>query len=203
MEENEFKISRVDGTIILEKDGNKVSISQARDDDIWFSASQDEVSLELKFGSRNYNEWQTYRVFENLMKTIIGRYILNGDNNKEYSFLPQDFVDLENKTIVWHSDSGTDNVLKFEYDDKTIKISISKSKDIKGYETNAVRIRTSGSSYEHYYQEFIQFFHELTNLEDRLNLPIHNDQQEENIKPKKLSLFRKNKSGERNKKSGE
>lgn len=188
----EFKISKVNGTIILEKDNNGVAISQAVDDDIWFSTSKDEFSFELKLSSRNYKEWQTYLVFENLMKTIIGRYMLNGDYQEEYSRLPKDFIDLENKTIIWHSDSGTDNVLKLEYDERTIKISISKSKNIKGYETNAVRIRTSGSSYEYYYQEFTQFFHQLTILENRLNPPIQNTQQEEVSQPKKLSLFKKN-----------
>lgn len=189
----EFKISKVNGTIILEKDNNGVAISQAVDDDIWFSTSKDEFSFELKLSSRNYKEWQTYLVFENLMKTIIGRYMLDGDYQKEYSRLPKDFIDLENKTIIWHSDSGTDNVLKLEYDERTIKISISKSKDTKGYETNAVRIRTSGSSYEYYYQEFTQFFHQLTILENRLNPPIQNIQpQEEVSQPKKLSLFKKN-----------
>lgn len=189
---SEFKIRRVNGTIILEKDNNGVAISQAVDDDIWFSTSQDELSLELRLSSRNYEEWQTYLVFKNLMKTIIGRYMLNGDYQNEYSTLPEDFVDLESKTIIWHSDSSTDNVLKLEYDEKTIKISISKSKDVKGYETNAVRIRTSGSSYEYYYQEFTQFFHQLTILENRLNQPIQATQQEEAPQLKKLSLFKRN-----------
>lgn len=196
MEKNEFRISRVNGTIILEKENNGVAISQAVDDDIWFSTSQDELSLELRFSSRDYNEWQTYLVFENLMKTIIGRYMLNGDYQNEYSMLPEDFVDLENKTIIWHSDSGIDNVLKLEYDEKTIKISISISKDKKSYGNNAVRIRTSGSSYEYYYQEFTQFFHQLTILENRLNPPMQNTPQDETPQPKKLSLFKKNKSDE-------
>ncbi len=28
------------------------------------------------------------------------------------------FTDLENKTIIWHSDGETDNILKLEYDEK-------------------------------------------------------------------------------------
>lgn len=188
MGKNDFKIRRVNGTIILEKNDNEVSVSQAVDDDIWFSTSQDESSLELKYTSRDYNEWKTYSVFEDLMKRVIGKYILNDDYKNEYSMLPSDFVDLENKTIIWHSDSGIDNVLKFQYDDKTIKISISKSKDSKGYETNAVRIRTSGSSYEYYYQEFVEFFHNLTILEDSLN-PVVQDTLQENEKNKKIIFF--------------
>lgn len=194
MGKNDFKIRRVNGTIILEKNDNEVSVSQAVDDDIWFSTSQDESSLELKYTSRDYNEWKTYSVFEDLMKRVIGKYILNDDYKNEYSMLPSDFVDLENKTIIWHSDSGIDNVLKFQYDDKTIKISISKSKDSKGYETNAVRIRTSGSSYEYYYQEFVEFFHNLTILEDSLNPVVQDTLQEETKKTKKLSFFKRNKN---------
>lgn len=194
MGKNDFKIRRVNGTIILEKNDNEVSVSQAVDDDIWFSTSQDESSLELKYTSRDYNEWKTYSVFEDLMKRVIGKYILNDDYKNEYSMLPSDFVDLENKTIIWHSDSGVDNVLKFQYDDKTIKISISKSKDSKGYETNAVRIRTSGSSYEYYYQEFVEFFHNLTILEDSLNPVVQDTLQEETKKTKKLSFFKRNKN---------
>lgn len=194
MGKNDFKIRRVNGTIILEKNDNEVSVSQAVDDDIWFSTSQDESSLELKYTSRDYNEWKTYSVFEDLMKRVIGKYILNDDYKNEYSMLPSDFVDLENKTIIWHSDSGIDNVLKFQYDDKTIKISISKSKDSKGYETNAVRIRTSGSSYEYYYQEFVEFFHNLTILEDSLNPVVQDTLQEETKKTKKLYFFKRNKN---------
>lgn len=194
MGKNDFKIRRVNGTIILEKNDNEVSVSQAVDDDIWFSTSQDESSLELKYTSRDYNEWKTYSVFEDLMKRVIGKYILNDDYKNEYSMLPSDFVDLENKTIIWHSDSGVNNVLKFQYDDKTIKISISKSKDSKGYETNAVRIRTSGSSYEYYYQEFVEFFHNLTILEDSLNPVVQDTLQEETKKTKKLSFFKRNKN---------
>ena len=165
----EFKISSVNGTIILEKDNNGVAISQAVDGDIWFSTSLDEFLLELKFSSRNREEWQTYLVFENLMKTIVGRYVLSGDCENEWSRLPKDFINLENKTIIWHSDSGTDNVLNFVYDKKCIKISIIKSKEANEHITNAVRIRTDGSSYGYYYQEFTQFFHQLTLLEGRLN----------------------------------
>ena len=174
----EFKIFKINGTIILEKDNNGVAISQTLDDDIWFSTSKDEFSFKLKLSSRDYEEWQTYLVFENLMKSLIGRYILNDDYQNEYSMLPKDFIDLENKTIIWHSDGEIDNVLKLEYDEKTIKISISKCKKIKSNESNVIRVRTSGSNYEYYYKEFIQFYNQLVALEKRLN-PQHLNKQEE------------------------
>lgn len=193
MEQNDFNIKRNNNTIILEKNNQKFEIFQTTDDDLWFSTLQEEMSMELSLYSRNYSECQTYLVFENLITSIIGRYILNKDIKKEYSRLPKDFIDLEDIVIIWHSDSNTDNILKFEYPDtRLIKISISKCKDSKDYHNNSVRIRTSGSSYECYYQEFLEFFKHLLMLENRLNQPIENVQsKEQNTESKKLSLFKK------------
>jgi len=153
MEEKDFKISRRNHSIIVEKDNQAFSIYQSNDDDIWFSISQEEMNIELSLFSRKYLEWQTYIVFEYLMKSIIGKYMLSGDNKKVYSRLPKDFIDLENKIITWHSDSSINNVLKLEYKgNSNIKISILKSKDSKEHYINSVRIRTNGSEYEYYYQ---------------------------------------------------
>lgn len=195
MSETDFKISRVNGTIIIEKDGQGLAISQAVDEDIWFTTSKAELSLEISMYSRVYPECHTYMVFEKLMKTIVGRYMLSGDNKDDYSRLPKDFVDLDNNVIAWHSDSGTDNILKLGYNEKTITISISKSKDAPSHETNSVRIRTSGSSYEYYYQEFLDFFRCLSELERRLNKPVENVEHKSEEVPvqRKLSLFDKKK----------
>jgi len=193
-EEKAFTIRRHNNAIILQKNNQVFAIDQGIDDDIWFSTSQNEMIIELSLSSRNYAEWQTYIVFEYLMKCIVGRYLLNGENTKTHSFLPNDFVDLENKVITWHSDSGTDNVLKFEYtDNKTIRITISKYKNSKDYHNNSVRIRTSGSSYEYYYQEFLEFFRHLLVLEQRLNKTapkIQPQTQEDKSQPKRLFLFK-------------
>ena len=81
------------------------------------------------------------------------------------------------------------NYLKLEYtDNRNIKVSIHKCKDSKEHYTNSVRIRTSGSEYEYYYQEFLEFFRHLLSLEQRLNKPVEIVQSE---KPKKLSLFKR------------
>lgn len=167
----DFKLEKVNGTIVLGEDNNFFAISKTSDGDIWFSTSQDDFSIVLNSSSRDHKKWQTYLIFENLMKLVFGRYVLDGDYYDKYSKLPKDFIDLENRTIIWHSDSGIDNVLMFQVIDDTIKISISKSKGIKDWETNAVRIRTSGSCYKYYCQEFIQFFNQLTVLERKLNTP--------------------------------
>ena len=191
-QQQDFKISRNNYAVVIEKDNQRFSITQSNDDDIWFSTWQKEINIELSLSSRNYAEWQTYIVFEYLMKSMVGRYMLNSDNKKEYSRLPKDFIDLENKVIIWHSDSGIDNVLKLEYtDEKTIKISISKSKDSKEYDPNSVRIRTSGSEYGYYYQEFLEFFRHLILLEQRLNKNVESVKQHKKEEPKKLSLIKR------------
>ena len=112
-------------------------------------------------------------MFENLMKAIIGRYVLSGDYKDKWSTLPKDFINLSNKTIIWHSDGAGDNILKLLYSErngkKSIKLSISKDKQANEHDSNVVRVRSDGSSYEYYYKEFIQFFQQLTLLEGRLN----------------------------------
>ncbi len=195
MAENDFKISRYNGTIIIEKDGQGLTISQSVDEDIWFTTSKAELSLDINMYSRIYPEWQTYMVFEKLMKTIVGRYMLSGDNKDKDSRLPKDFVDLDSNVIVWHSDGETDNILKLSYNEKTITISISKSKDASSHKTNAVRIRTSGSNYECYYQEFLDFLRCLSELEHRLNKTVEIVEQKAQEVPvqRKLALFGKHK----------
>ncbi len=192
MEQKDFKISRCNNAIIIQKKDQGFSITQRNDDDIWFSTSQEEMNIELSLSSRNYSEWQTYIVFEYLMKSIVGRYMLNSDNEKEYSHLPKDFIDLENKVIIWHSDSGPDNFLRLEYiENRTINVTIQKCKYSKKCYTNSVRIRTSGSEYEYYYQEFLEFFRHLISLEQRLNKLAETVQQEKQEGSKKLSLFKR------------
>ena len=190
-----FTIRKSNQSIILEKDNQTFSISQGLDDDIYFSTTKNELVFDLNFSSRNYPEWQTYIVFEYLMKSIIGRYMLNGDNNQEYSFLPKDFIDLDKKIITWHSDSGTDNVLNLEYiDNKIIRVSLTKDKNSKEHYNNSIRIRTSGSNYEYYYQEFLEFFRHLWMLEKRLNKPKEEtkiEPKEEKVQPKKRSLLKR------------
>jgi len=202
--EKPFTIRRHNNAIILQKNNQVFGIDQSSDDDIWFSTSQDKMNVELSLSSRNYAEWQTYIVFEYLIKCIVGRYMLNGENEKEYTGLPDDFIDFKNKVITWHSDSGTDNVLKFEYtDNRTIKISISKYEGSKDYHNNSVRIRTSGSEYGYYYQEFLEFFRHLLVLEQRLNNKepiVQQKVQEDKSQPKRLFLFKKRNNDNTNKK---
>ena len=121
--------------------------------------------------------------------------MLNEDNKQEYSHLPKDFIDLDKKIITWHSDSGTDNVLNLEYiDNKIIRVSLTKDKNSKEHYNNSIRIRTSGSNYEYYYQEFLEFFRHLWMLEQRLNKPKEEtkiEQKEEKVQPKKRTLLKR------------
>ena len=101
------------------------------------------------------------------MKSIIGRYILNGDDKDGYSSLPKDFINLDNKTITWHSDSEYDNMLQLQLKEKELIISIiiGNNSNNRNYSNSTkVRIRTSGSSYEYYYKEFERFYDELSSF---------------------------------------
>lgn len=169
MESQEFNIKRANNSLILSKDNEAISINKALDDDIWFSTNKEETSITLRLSSRNYHEWQTYQVFESLMKSIIGKYILEGYQDDTFNRLPKDFINLASKTIIWHSDSGTDNVLTLQYEDYKITITITKDKTVSNHITNAIRIRTSGSEYETFYQEFTEFFRRIWILEHELN----------------------------------
>ena len=121
------------------------------------------------------------------MKSIIGRYILSGDDKDEYSSLPNDFIDLESKTITWHSDSEYDNVLQLQFKEKEIIISINNTKNNNKLIATKVRIRTSGSSYKCYYQEFERFYDELY----RYAYNIESIKNQDNSPTRKISLFSK------------
>lgn len=191
--ENNFKIHTINSTVVLEKDSKKISINRAPDDDIWFESAEDIATFDLRFSSRVPSEWQTFNLFNNLMKRIIGRFFLNEDNN-EYSTLPEDFIDMENKTITWHSDSGTDNVLQLQYLGDIIRIVIKKAEKEHSY--NRVRIRTDGSDYERYYQEFTLFFQQLIILahsfeeKEKKQEPVMPAQSVQTPEARKLSLKR-------------
>lgn len=193
MDEDGFKISSVNGTISIEKDGQRFTINQASDEDIWFATSTTELSLDIRKYSSVYSEWQTYMVFEKLMKTIVGRYMLSGHNKGDAFSLPKDFIDLDNNVITWHSDSGIDNILKLDYNERIITISLLKSKDALQNETNSVRIRTSSSNYKYYYQEFLDFFSNLSELGRKLNksIEVADKKSDENTGRRKVFLFNK------------
>lgn len=115
-------------------------------------------------------KWQTYLIFEGLMKAVIGRYMLKDYANREYLNYPDDFINLDDGIITWHSDGNTDNVLKIAYVDDTIKISILKSEKANRSSGNIVRVRTSGSDYGYYFQEFLDFYQNLLNFEQSINV---------------------------------
>lgn len=190
MGKSKFELYRNEEMLRLQKGNTACLIRQAIDEDILFSTAEEEMVLELEAESRNHAEWQTYLVFEDLMKLIIGRYMLN-DYDK-YQQLPKDFIDLENRTIIWHSDSGTDNVLKLSYFQNKINITITKEKDAARSKGNIVRIRTNGSDYGWYYQEFLEFYRKLVALEANINKKeiIENEVEDSVGKSKLLSLFK-------------
>lgn len=191
--DNFFEIKYCNNGVIVEKNGTNFSVEKGPDGDIWFNSSNSNIELPISYYSRNQDEFQSYIIFEYLMKSIVGRYLLSGDNEDEYSFLPKDFIDLENKIITWHSDTEQDNVLQLQFRDKEIEVSIFKDDNTKNSNYNnsiKVRIRTSGSDYGYYYQEFVRFYNELSRYAYQVesNKTPTNDK---NSPTKKLSLFDK------------
>lgn len=159
---NDFKISRNSNTIALEKNNNKIFIGYY--DDIWIEIPYDkeQVIIEINELTNNREEYLVFIALENLIKSILGRYVLNKDYNKKLSTLPKDFIDCKTSTITWHSEGCTDNILKLKYDDNKIEISITKKLD--RISNGSIIIRTFCSDYGYYYNEFIIFIRSLYTL---------------------------------------
>ena len=194
--DNFFEIKYCDSGVIITKDGASFRVEKGPDGDIWFNSSNCNIELAISFYSRNQDEWRCFIVFEYLMKSLIGRYILNGDDKDGYSSLPKDFINLDNKTITWHSDSEYDNMLQLQLKEKELIISIiiDNNSNNRNYSNSTkVRIRTSGSSYEYYYKEFERFYDELSSFAYSIELSKNQDASanDKNSTTKKLSLFRK------------
>lgn len=157
-----FQLSSGQGYVQFRDDDKSFSMERWNDGDIWF-ISKEELEFSISFYSRNRLEWKSYCIFENLMKLIIGRCVLNND----YDILPKDFIDLENKIITLHSDGGSNNILKFQFTSSNIIVNMfsldNKTRDVR------VRIRTSGSNYGFYYQEFEKIFMEFMTFTNQIS----------------------------------
>lgn len=162
MNQGSFNFKGNGSNFVLGKGEQKISIWQTIDEDVWLGTNSYEVCLELNSNTRDFHELRVYNLFLEFMQLMIGRYILK-DVDDEYTMLPKDFIDLKNKIITWHSDNGNDNILKISYEENSIKVSL--IKDCKA-NNNIVRIRTDGSEYMRYYQEFLNFFRELQRIGD-------------------------------------
>lgn len=193
--DNIFEIKNGYSGIIVEKNGTSFSVEKGPDGDIWFN-SLNNIELPIGLYSRNQEEWRSYLIFENLMKAIVGRYVLSDDSKDGYSLLPKDFINLESKTITWHSDSNQDNILQLKFREKEITLSIVRDKNTSDRNSNnsiKVRIRTSGSDYGYYYQEFERFYSELSRFAYQIeSSKTQNISTSDKTSPtKKLSLFDK------------
>ena len=170
MNDNDFKIKNHNDKIILEQDNQSLVIYEAVDNDIMFYTEEKEITIKLKLCTSNYLEEKTYLLFELLLKSIVGRYILSGDSKNKYSNLPEDFIDLNNNIITWHSDGSVDStlIIVLDYESGFISISLIKGQSAKNSENNIVRIRTKGSDYGCYFQEFQFLLQQLIALTQSL-----------------------------------
>ena len=190
---DKFEVNCVYRGIIIKKNNSTFSIEKGADGDIWFNSNGNGMQMPISFYSREQEEWQCYTIFENLMKLIFGRFILDGDYNDEYSFLPKNFINLDDKTIIWHSDTQEDDILQLQLTEKEIIVSLTRDKKINSSFNNSikVRIRTSGSEYGRYYQEFEKFYSELSLFVNKIELSKKSDEESQKSIQKKLSLFNK------------
>lgn len=166
---SDFKLVGTCSGVAFEKDGKRFAVAKGIDGDVWFETRDTNLSMDIDFHSRNRSEWRSYSVFEDLLEHIIGKFILRGDTLGEYPLRYADFIDFDNKTITWHSDSGTDNVLKISYDERKVTVEIIKDAKASSNTNNSVRIRTDGSEYGTYYQQFDDFYKDMCRLEREVN----------------------------------
>ena len=169
--ENNFKIEHGHNGVIIEKNGAKFSVEQSPDGDIWFNSIHGNTELKMYFYSRNIDECNSTSIFAELIDKLVDKYICSGDFADPilygFNLLPNDFIDINSRTITWHSDSDLNNTLQLRITDYSIIVSITtnKNEQKRNYSnTIKVRIRTSGSDYGTYYQEFIEFYNELYKL---------------------------------------
>ena len=201
-------IKMINRVVVFEDGDNNFEVNQSCDNDICFRSLNPNLEFNFNFKSREIAEWKSYELFMSLMKQMIGDYVL--EETSSANFLPKDFIDLENKTIIWHSDSGIDNVLKMKYCDDKMIISLIKDPNNSKTNNTYVRVRTSGSSYSYYYKYFLKFYKELlelmnmlyppTKLEtktDTSSIPVSTDLSARKVKElqkeKKFSIFNRNK----------
>ena len=90
--DNFFEIKYCNDGVIIKKNGISFSVEKGSDGDIWFNSLDSNIELPISYYSRNQDEFQSYIIFEYFMKLIVGRYLLSGDSEDEYGFLPKDLI---------------------------------------------------------------------------------------------------------------
>lgn len=154
-----LKLEFHDTDVTISKYSKYFNISKSYDGDIWFSSSDNDMEILIGY---DYDEFNLHCTFYDCMKRIVGNYILSGDSSDTFNLLPEDFIDLENKIITFHSDLGNNNSLKLQLVDNMISISLNNNSDNKSSKQGVkVRIRTSGSNYGNYYIELEKLYNEL------------------------------------------
>ena len=156
-----FIMKKCYGGVSLQRGNQEIQITQAIDNDLFFQTSGKTSSITLDISSDS-SELKAYQSFRQLIITLFGEYIIK----EHYPYdLPEDFINIDNKTIIWHSDMGTNDYLKLQVTNDTINISLLKTDNDKG-KSNIVRIRTNGSDYGNYYRPFITLFQSLIKSTD-------------------------------------
>ncbi len=157
-----FITTNINNKINIIKDDNEITIKKDLYNNIWFIGNNNkETTIDLNVGSFDYNEFKTYHIFYSLIQDIMGKYVLQ-DNNSEYNGLPIDFINLDDKEIICHSDCEPVSFLKMKLEDGTISISIIKEKHLDStIIKNHLKISQIDSQYGNYYNDFSTFYDQL------------------------------------------
>ena len=158
----EFDIDKKEVSVVLSNDNNSIRISKLSNDDIYFSTSSKNSEVIIDYYSQSYEEWQSYLLFSEFMNRLVGRYVLRDPGADKMTRLPDDFVNIEEKTITCHSDDTNDSsTLRLTFlDNNKIKVALSR----KSYRPAKIKISSRDSMYADYYRDFKRFYEAMSSI---------------------------------------
>ena len=167
---------------------NKLSISYF-DEKFIFSFSGFDSSLSIN--KYSFDDRPLYSIFEKFICYVVGRKYI--DRNEYH---PQDFINMDEKTITLHCDFGTGNSIRFKiYDNDSIDISITHEEKKVAQPSVPYHLKNSviiykDCEYNKYADVINDLYQNLSTLADRLNYKVNSSDREPSF-TKRKSFFDK------------
>ena len=159
--DKKLNITHKNKSITIARNEGDISFNKDINNSIWISGNSNETHIDINVGSFDYNEFKLYHIFYNLIQRVMGKYILQ-DYIPYYNGLPIDFINIEEKAIIYHSDQDSTCYFKLKFNNGTITLSVIKQKDLDTpLIKNSVVISSHDSQYGNYYDELNLFFEQL------------------------------------------